>query len=79
MYENIHEFIRLAEEAVHIRDSKAPWKMKYDLIFSPGMSRRMHALVPFEYYDPDTSYEEDVRAFCRAVEEKAEELRLVLG
>jgi len=41
---------------------------KYDMIFSDEISRK----VSFDYYDPDTSYEEDVAAFMRGFEEHIE-------
>lgn len=58
------------------------WEMKYDLIFSKEVSRRIFDLfgelnIRFEYYDPDTSYEDDLRAFSSALEEKMEELSKV--
>lgn len=40
---------------------------KYDFIFSESISDELYKIVPkFEYYDPDTSYEEDVDAFVNA-------------
>jgi len=41
---------------------------KYDLIFSEEIS----AKVSFDYYDPDTSYEEDVSAFMSGFKEYVE-------
>lgn len=79
MHDNAREFIRLAREVRRICDTDADWETKYDLVFSPDMSRRMSALYRLDYYDPDTSYEEDVLAFCRAVNEKADELEKALG
>ncbi len=58
------------------------WELKFDLIFSPEVSRRIFQLfselnVSFDYYDPDTSYEEDVQALANALEEKMQELKKV--
>ena len=58
------------------------WEIKYDLIFSKEVSRRIFDLfdelnIRFEYSDPDTSYEDDLRAFSSALEEKMEELSKV--
>lgn len=39
------------------------WKIIYDEIFSKHICHRALELYKFEWYDPDTSYEEDVRAF----------------
>ncbi len=33
--------------------------------------------IRFDYYDPDTSYEEDALAFSNALNEKVEELKKV--
>lgn len=46
---------------------------KYDLIFSKDISQR----VSFDYYDPDTSYEEDVHAFMRGFEEYVDKLKRI--
>lgn len=54
-----------------IADPGLSWEQKYDLIFSDAVSRRLfdfckkHGLT-FEYYDPDTTYEDDVMAFVHA-------------
>lgn len=39
------------------------------------VAKRLLSLVPFEWYDPDTSYEEDVMAFINAAKEKRDEIR----
>lgn len=79
MYKRQREFIQLAYEVDRICDSMASWETKYDMVFSDEVSIRMHELVTFDYYDPDTTYEEDVRAFRNAVMEKARELEIVIG
>ena len=45
------------------------WEQKYDRIFSDQISRKVHKLIHLDYYDPDTSYEEDVSAFASALDE----------
>ena len=50
-------------------------EVKYDLIFSDKISRFVFNFFntirsPLEYYDPDTSYQEDVDAFMSAFNEK---------
>lgn len=62
-----------------INEEDVDWELKYDTIFSPNISKRVFALmkelnISFDYYDPDTSYEEDVRAFSDALYSKVEEL-----
>lgn len=51
--ENFEEMSRI------FNDSNLSWEEKYELIFSLDRP-------DFEYYDPDTSYEEDVIALVRA-------------
>jgi hypothetical protein len=54
-------------------ESDASWEVKYQLIFSPEISRKVHRLISLDYYNPDTSYQEDVTAwwdaFCDALGE----------
>lgn len=46
------------------------WEQKYDAIFSEKISKRFFQIANgFSYYDPDSSYEDDVRAFQNAVNE----------
>lgn len=71
----ISELARLRDRAVHVANSDAEWETKYDLIFSDDMSLMVMDLDPgFSYYDPDTSYEDDVRAFVDALQERVTEL-----
>ena len=72
----VSEFIDLADQAVAIRDSDASWETKFHLIFSADIARAIYDTgMHFNYYDPDTSYEEDTLAFVQAAQEKANELR----
>jgi hypothetical protein len=62
-----------------IKEKEVSWEVKYNLIFSKEIFRRIFDLfkelnLTFEYYDPDTSYEEDLTAFAFALEEKMQEL-----
>jgi ATP:corrinoid adenosyltransferase len=68
--ENSIEFIqRIYDKAKKIYEAKdLEAEEKYDMIFSDEISRK----VNFDYYDPDTSYEEDVAAFMRGFEEYIE-------
>jgi len=48
------------------------WDRVYSQIFSPHISQRICQLLkdqgtPFDWYDPDTTYEEDVKAFVKAL------------
>lgn len=48
----------------NIYNSDLSWEAKFDLIFSTHGSQKFCKLARgFDWYDPDTSYEEDVSAF----------------
>lgn len=60
-------------------ESLDPWEATYDVVFSKQLSTRVYTALKtmnqtLEYYDPDTSYEEDVLAFANAVQEKTQQL-----
>ena len=55
------ELQEIYKEAKEIFESSISWKAKYDLIFSDRISKK----VSFDWYDPDTSYEEDVTYFMK--------------
>ena len=56
---------KIYERAKRIIDSDLPWEDKYDMIFSEEISRKFS----LDYYDPDTSYQEDVMAFMGALDD----------
>jgi hypothetical protein len=62
---NSNESIKIYNKALKIFNSELDWKDKYDLIFSEDISLKFN----FEWYDPDTSYEEDITAFMSALTE----------
>lgn len=51
-------------KAKRIHSSDLTSEEKYDLIFSEDISQKFK----LDYYDPDTSYEEDVDAFMNALD-----------
>ena len=58
------------------------WEVKYDLIFCNAVSKNIFNLfkeigIFFDYYDPDTSYQEDSLAFSNALNDKIEQLEKV--
>jgi hypothetical protein len=53
------ELQQVYKDAKEIFESSISWEAKYDLIFSDNISQK----VSFRWYDPDTSYEEDVTYF----------------
>lgn len=79
-HNNYRELVNINNKVQRlVNEEEVDWEMKYDTIFSPNISRKVFALmkqlnVNFDYYDPDTSYEEDVRAFTDALDNKVEEL-----
>lgn len=76
------ELLSLNNKIQKLINEDIDWETKYDLVFCENVSRRVFKLlkelgVSFDYYDPDTSYEEDLRAFANALKEKVEELEKV--
>lgn len=63
------ELQRIYFKTESIVESDMSWEAKYDLIFSPEISQQVFKLVRLNYYDPDTTYEEDVMAFFNAFKE----------
>jgi hypothetical protein len=76
--EQAQRFLALADTVDRIIRSEMTWELKYSLVFTPEVIGRLRntKLLP-DYCDPDTSYEDDVRALHQAVAEVAEQLRLV--
>lgn len=71
-HENLTLLNTILQKANSIFDSKElEWEEKYDMIFCDKISTRVYHL--FYWYDPDTSYEEDVTYFMRAFNEYVEE------
>lgn len=69
----------LLDRAKRIRASSAQAEEQYDLIFSEHLSRTVFRLfrelgTELDYYDPDTSYEEDMDAFINAFQDKMDRL-----
>lgn len=50
------------------------WAQLYDVVFSENVSKKIFKRFKFDYYDPDTSYREDVCAFIDAFNEYAESI-----
>lgn len=68
-FEKLKTILQVCDE---IQDSHLTAEEKYDLIFSEQVSRQVFMLCremgrPLDYYDPDTTYEEDIRAFVSAL------------
>ena len=59
------ELVNIKQRIHRIINSELEWVDKYDMIFSDEISMNFH----LDYYDPDTSYEEDVYYFKMALDE----------
>ena len=79
MMEKIKRFLDLADQVFQIAASNTAAEIKYELIFSAELSRALGQLFAIDYYDPDTSYEEDVAAYVGALHAKCTELRQVIA
>jgi hypothetical protein len=80
MMDKIARFLALADQVFQIAESEADPETKYDLIFSEDLGpRALGQIFRLDYYDPDTSYEEDVGAYVAALREKCSELRKIVG
>lgn len=66
---------KIYQRAKKIVASDLEWEDKYDMIFSDDVSKK----VRFDYYDPDTSYQEDVEAFMYGFEEYMEKERIIFN
>jgi hypothetical protein len=77
--EKIVRYLKLADQVFLIADSGASAELKYELIFSEDLSQALGQIFPLNYYDPDTSYEEDVAAFVSALRDKCDDLRKIEG
>ncbi len=76
--ETISEILQIIEKANQVYNSEADWLLKYDLIFSDSISCNIFNLgLRFDYYDPDSSYEEDVRAYITALNHEKDRLEKV--
>lgn len=80
----LFEINTFIQTTIRVANETAPndcdsWKLAYDLVFSKNCSQRAYALlkdlnINFDYYDPDASYEDDVEAFARALNNLCEEV-----
>jgi hypothetical protein len=63
------ELYKLYFQTEIIIESDLSWEEKYDKIFSNEISRRVYSMTSHNWYDPDTTYEEDVMAFYNSFTE----------
>jgi len=79
MMDKIRRYLALADQVFQIAESDAAAKTKYELVFSEELSRSLGQIFNLDYYDPDTSYEDDVAAYVTALHAKCSELRQIVG
>jgi len=73
----VQNAIAVARDPAHKNQDRDPWATAYGLVFSKTCSLRANALfkelnVDFDYYDPDTTHQEDVEAFATALNNSCE-------
>lgn len=72
------DLLKAIDETERIAASEADWPLKYDLVFAKLWTKVRPKLeelgIDFDWYDPDTSYEEDVLAFVGALGKLKERL-----
>ena len=76
-YEELQNFYeklsKWEEEAVL---GELSWEDLYDIVFSKKVSKRIYKILPnFTWYDPDTTYQEDVVAFITQFKEYFKTIR----
>jgi hypothetical protein len=69
----VAKLARLTEIATAIvDDAQTPWKVRFEAVFDDGIAQEVSDLgFVIEYYDPDTSDEEDVLAYVNALVAKS--------
>jgi hypothetical protein len=74
MNEVVHMFLRHSEQARFIFESNTSWEFKYHRIFNTWRNDIKPLLDSLNdtlnWYDPDTSYEDDIKSFMEALSAK---------
>ena len=65
-------------------DEKLNWEDKYLLIFNDHISTKIYDklkenCIKFEYYDPNSDYEDDVRAYVTALNDNKDRFDAILA
>jgi hypothetical protein len=73
LFEQLEAINARAQEIVGVAQKTGDWETAYDLIFSNVIINAARVLIKdlnlsFEYYDPDTSYRDDVMAYTNALD-----------
>lgn len=72
---NIKKLIKISNKINNIFNSDISWEEKYDMIFSDKISVKVFKIINLDYYDPDTTYQEDVTAFVNAFNSRMFEIQ----
>lgn len=79
---DITKIIRILDQVVTIfNDENLSWKIKYDIIFDDANYDRVLKPLGIDlcgYYDPDTTYEDDTRAYVNWFYEYCRDNGLIL-
>ncbi len=75
----IHNLELILDFCNNIRQSELSPEEQYDFVFSDKCSKKAFSILKevgkaLDYYDPDTTYEEDMDAFISALSDKIQEL-----
>lgn len=71
----IKKFLELSEIIMIIYESEADWSDKFDQIFA--INKEICKIdMSFDWYDPDSTYEEDVSSYVEALKEKVKNYEL---
>ena len=80
----LHRIVKKINHAIRIfedggMDPQDEWVTKYERIFSLRIWQDIErAGLTFDYYDPDTSYEEDITAYVNALRKFLPKVELAL-
>ena len=76
VYEVINTFQRHSD--IYLSEDDM-WKIIYDIVFSKKINGRLQEIYSFDWYDPDASYEDDVRGWLSGLNECYErEVKILL-
>ena len=77
------EYVRLVDRMREVRDAaqegSLSWSDAFEFVFSKGYSSRLKEMNMYpDYCDPDMDYEDDVKAFVSALDEKYDSSKQLL-
>ncbi len=75
----IKKFIKYSDVIQDVIQRNIAWKAKYNIVFSENMWSMIEGVdIDVHWFDPDTSYKEDVMSYAGAVKAIADELKEVI-